>query len=88
MGKVTIDKNEEVDFIVDSCYECSKDEIIQILDLFYQADEHGIVNGIDYGDPANHSKRIAEETNIPQDLVALVFKYQFEFLKEQGLSLD
>ena len=80
MGEPTIDGDEEVDFIVDKCkdYECTKEDIIQILDSYYEKAHED-------GNPENHYKRIAEETNLSLELILLVFHHQLEFLREKGI---
>ena len=80
MDEITVDSNEEVDFILDKCKgQCTEDDIIQIIDSY--SSEGG-------GDPANHYKRIAEETNLSLEIIELVFDYQFEWLKQfDGKSL-
>lgn len=78
MSEITYSGNEEEDFIVDKCKgQCTRKDITQILNSYYESDERG--------DPANHYKRIAKETNISLEIIELVFDYQFEFLKEKGL---
>ena len=78
MSEIIIDGNEEEDFIVDKCKgQCTRKDIAQILNLYYESDMQG--------DPANHYKRIAKETNVSLEIIELVFDYQFEFLKEKGL---
>ena len=78
MSEITYSGNEEEDFIVDKCKgQCTREDITQILNSYYESDERG--------DPANHYKRIAEETNLSLELILLVFHHQLEFLREKGI---
>ena len=53
---------DSIAFIEDNCKgQCTKEDIIQILELYYGSDEPG--------DPSKHSKRIAEETNLSSEII-------------------
>ena len=70
---------DSIAFIEDNCKgQCTKEDIIQILDSFYEKAHED-------GNPENHYKRIAEETNLSLELILLVFHHQLEFLREKGI---